>query len=143
VKLYKDAVTRTGGWLTENGIVNLQRVKLIMDKLGDVEDEIFKTRHNREVHFHIFVTLYFVQLKFREDRKYRKEQDRRQKEFQQRGKMSFSAPNIHQLQGDLRPLRPDEHAAQNRNAVDTRNEAANAREIFATYLQLQINSCYI
>lgn len=39
------------GYLTENGSVNLDRVQLIMSDLGVVEDEIFKKRHQTELHF--------------------------------------------------------------------------------------------
>ena len=49
VRLYKDCVYNTGGWLTENGNVNLMRVQVIVDALGEVEDEIFKKRHSDEV----------------------------------------------------------------------------------------------
>ncbi|KAI4467869.1 3' exoribonuclease [Holotrichia oblita] len=51
VSLYKDAVYKTGGFLTENGDVNLERVQLIMTQLGKAEDEIFKTRQQKEIHF--------------------------------------------------------------------------------------------
>ncbi|KRY67963.1 5'-3' exoribonuclease 2, partial [Trichinella pseudospiralis] len=48
VNLYKDCVYRTGGYLTENGFVNLKRVQLIMSELGKMEDEIFRIRQERE-----------------------------------------------------------------------------------------------
>lgn len=51
VTLYKDCVYRTGGWLTDSGEVNLERVQLIMSELGKAEDEIFKTRQQRELSF--------------------------------------------------------------------------------------------
>ncbi|KRZ69200.1 5'-3' exoribonuclease 2, partial [Trichinella papuae] len=51
VNLYKDCVYRTGGYLTENGFVNLKRVQLIMSELGKVEDEIFRVRQEREIQF--------------------------------------------------------------------------------------------
>jgi 5'-3' exoribonuclease 2 len=60
VKLYKEMVYKTKGlvlffvlrsmqalsysWLTEDGDVNIDRVKIIMKELGQVEDEIFRTR---------------------------------------------------------------------------------------------------
>lgn len=61
VKLYKEMVYQTGGcifknifffkikykilsWLTQDGEVNIERVKIIMTRLGEVEDEIFKQR---------------------------------------------------------------------------------------------------
>ncbi|KRX74600.1 5'-3' exoribonuclease 2 [Trichinella sp. T6] len=55
VKLYKDCVYRTGGYLTENGFVNLKRVQLIMSELGKVEDEIFRQRQEREAMNNIFL----------------------------------------------------------------------------------------
>jgi 5'-3' exoribonuclease 2 len=44
VKLYKQMVYQTGGWLTEDGEVNIERVTMIMTELGKAEDEIFKER---------------------------------------------------------------------------------------------------
>ncbi|XP_018324321.1 5'-3' exoribonuclease 2 homolog isoform X2 [Agrilus planipennis] len=51
VRLYKDAVYKTGGWLTDSGEVNLDRVQLIMNELGKAEDEIFKKRQQNELAF--------------------------------------------------------------------------------------------
>lgn len=51
VNLYKKAVYRTGGYLTENGYVALNRVQLIMSELGEAEDEIFKRRQQNELNF--------------------------------------------------------------------------------------------
>uniref|UniRef100_A0A8C2Z949 5'-3' exoribonuclease n=1 Tax=Cyclopterus lumpus TaxID=8103 RepID=A0A8C2Z949_CYCLU len=44
VTIYKDVVHKTGGYLTENGYVNLERVELIMQAVGVAEDNIFKKR---------------------------------------------------------------------------------------------------
>lgn len=44
VKLYKNMVYQTGGWLTNDGVINIDRVKIIMNELGKVEDQIFKER---------------------------------------------------------------------------------------------------
>lgn len=51
VNLYKKAVHRTGGYLTENGYVAMNRVQLIMSELGEAEDEIFKRRQQNELNF--------------------------------------------------------------------------------------------
>ncbi|KAJ9576834.1 hypothetical protein L9F63_006608, partial [Diploptera punctata] len=51
VTLYKKAVFKTGGFLTDSGNVNLDRVQLIMADLGSVEDEIFKKRQENEIAF--------------------------------------------------------------------------------------------
>ncbi|CAL7949582.1 unnamed protein product [Xylocopa violacea] len=51
VNLYKKTVYKTGGFLTDSGDVNLDRVQLIMSELGDVEDEIFKKRQQNELAF--------------------------------------------------------------------------------------------
>lgn len=51
VRLYKKAVFKTGGWLTENGVPNLCRVQLIMSELGEMEDNIFKNRQDNELRF--------------------------------------------------------------------------------------------
>lgn len=51
IRLYKAAVYKTGGYLTENGFVELSRVQLIMTELGEAEDEIFKRRQENELNF--------------------------------------------------------------------------------------------
>uniref|UniRef100_A0A914BXC7 5'-3' exoribonuclease n=1 Tax=Acrobeloides nanus TaxID=290746 RepID=A0A914BXC7_9BILA len=51
IKLYKDMVYKTGGWLTDSGEVYLDRVQIMMKKLGEVEDEIFKNRQAKEQRF--------------------------------------------------------------------------------------------
>ncbi|CAH0550389.1 unnamed protein product [Brassicogethes aeneus] len=51
VRLYKDCVYKTGGYLTDSGDVNLERVQMIMLELGKAEDEIFKTRQAKELQF--------------------------------------------------------------------------------------------
>ncbi|XP_063387514.1 5'-3' exoribonuclease 2 homolog [Cydia fagiglandana] len=51
VNLYKKCVFKTRGWITDSGDVNLDRVQLIMDELGQVEDEIFRRRHANELNF--------------------------------------------------------------------------------------------
>nr|XP_022333433.1 5'-3' exoribonuclease 2-like isoform X3 [Crassostrea virginica] len=51
VKLYKSCVRRTGGYLTNSGVVNLERVQVVMTDLGEVEDEIFKRRRETELSF--------------------------------------------------------------------------------------------
>ena len=49
IKLYKRAVYKTGGYLTDSGSVNLERVQLILTELGEVEDEIFKKRRQNDL----------------------------------------------------------------------------------------------
>ncbi|KAF7240414.1 5'-3' exoribonuclease 2 [Varanus komodoensis] len=51
VNIYKNVVHKTGGYLTENGYVNLQRVQMIMLAVGEVEDSIFKKRKDDEENF--------------------------------------------------------------------------------------------
>merc|ERR1740129_2018830 len=51
VTLYKSNVYRTGGFLTDSGLVNPERVQLIMQELGTMEDSIFKDRQRRELDF--------------------------------------------------------------------------------------------
>ncbi|XP_074643566.1 5'-3' exoribonuclease 2-like [Tubulanus polymorphus] len=51
VKLYKSCVHSTGGYLTDSGIVNLERVQVVLSGLGEVEDEIFKKRRQTELDF--------------------------------------------------------------------------------------------
>lgn len=51
IRLYKDCVYKTGGYLTDSGDVKLERVQMIMLELGKAEDEIFKTRQQKELSF--------------------------------------------------------------------------------------------
>uniref|UniRef100_A0A3Q3QNA0 5'-3' exoribonuclease n=1 Tax=Monopterus albus TaxID=43700 RepID=A0A3Q3QNA0_MONAL len=51
VGIYKDVVHRTGGYLTENGFVNLERVELIMQAVGVAEDNIFRKRKEDDENF--------------------------------------------------------------------------------------------
>uniref|UniRef100_A0A8C1WLA1 5'-3' exoribonuclease n=1 Tax=Cyprinus carpio TaxID=7962 RepID=A0A8C1WLA1_CYPCA len=51
VGIYKDVVHKTGGYLTENGFVNLERVELIMQAVGVAEDNIFKKRKDDDESF--------------------------------------------------------------------------------------------
>jgi len=51
IKLYKEAVFKTGGFLTDSGLVNPARVQMIMQELGKAEDSIFKDRQRNELSF--------------------------------------------------------------------------------------------
>uniref|UniRef100_A0A8C6M7F8 5'-3' exoribonuclease n=1 Tax=Nothobranchius furzeri TaxID=105023 RepID=A0A8C6M7F8_NOTFU len=52
VNIYKDVVHKTGGYLTHNGFVNLERVEMIMQAVGVAEDNIFKKRKEDDVRFY-------------------------------------------------------------------------------------------
>ena len=56
------------GFLTDSGLVNPERVQLIMQDLGEMEDEIFKDRQSRELEF----------------RRRNKQKKRREQDFQNR-----------------------------------------------------------
>ncbi|XP_032829989.1 5'-3' exoribonuclease 2 isoform X1 [Petromyzon marinus] len=51
VGIYKNVVHRTGGYLTNSGYVNLERVQLVMEALGEMEDAIFKKRRTDDLDF--------------------------------------------------------------------------------------------
>ncbi|KAK7906649.1 hypothetical protein WMY93_015261 [Mugilogobius chulae] len=51
VGIYKDVVHKTGGYLTQNGFVNLERVELIMQAVGVAEDNIFRKRKEDDESF--------------------------------------------------------------------------------------------
>lgn len=51
IKLYKEMVYEMKGYLTKDGIPELDRVEMIMKGLGKVEDEIFKRRQQDEERF--------------------------------------------------------------------------------------------
>ncbi|XP_076463932.1 5'-3' exoribonuclease 2-like isoform X2 [Babylonia areolata] len=79
VKLYKNAVYKTGGYLTDSGVVALERVQLVMTELGQVEDEIFKKRRDDD-------------LSFKRRMKARKQRDRAQQGYRQRGGLLGPVP---------------------------------------------------
>lgn len=51
VNIYKDVVHKTGGYLTQNGYVNLERVEMIMQAVGVAEDNIFRKRKEDDENF--------------------------------------------------------------------------------------------
>ncbi|XP_002741181.1 5'-3' exoribonuclease 2 [Saccoglossus kowalevskii] len=51
IRIYKTAVFKTGGYLTKDGVVNLERVQMMMTDLGEMEDGIFKKRRSDDVRF--------------------------------------------------------------------------------------------
>uniref|UniRef100_A0A673B1G8 5'-3' exoribonuclease n=1 Tax=Sphaeramia orbicularis TaxID=375764 RepID=A0A673B1G8_9TELE len=51
VNIYKTVVHKTGGYLTQNGYVNLERVEMIMQAVGVAEDNIFKKRKEDDESF--------------------------------------------------------------------------------------------
>lgn len=51
VRLYKDIVHKTGGYLTKNGIVDLSRVEKIMRGIGQMEDQIFRRRRESDLNY--------------------------------------------------------------------------------------------
>lgn len=51
INLYKKCVYKTGGYLTDSGEVELERVEMIMIDLGYMEDNIFKERQKTELRF--------------------------------------------------------------------------------------------
>uniref|UniRef100_A0AAQ5XCD5 5'-3' exoribonuclease n=1 Tax=Amphiprion ocellaris TaxID=80972 RepID=A0AAQ5XCD5_AMPOC len=57
VNIYKDVVHKTGGYLTQNGFVNLERVEMIMQAVGVAEDNIFKKRKEDDLCFFVSLLL--------------------------------------------------------------------------------------
>uniref|UniRef100_A0A0N4Z1P4 5'-3' exoribonuclease n=1 Tax=Parastrongyloides trichosuri TaxID=131310 RepID=A0A0N4Z1P4_PARTI len=51
LKLYKQMASDCGGYLTNNGEVNMSRISAILVELGDAEDEIFRRRQETEERF--------------------------------------------------------------------------------------------
>ncbi|CAF3827113.1 unnamed protein product, partial [Rotaria sordida] len=45
IRIYKDNIPKFKGYLTENGIPNMERVEIILTSIGRMEDEIFMKRH--------------------------------------------------------------------------------------------------
>ncbi|CAF3720070.1 unnamed protein product [Rotaria socialis] len=48
IRIYKDNVPKFQGYLTENGIPNMERVEIILTSIGRMEDEIFMKRHESD-----------------------------------------------------------------------------------------------
>jgi len=51
IRLYKEVVPETHGYLTRSGEVDLPRVQLMLNRLGEVEDGIFKKRREDDLDF--------------------------------------------------------------------------------------------
>uniref|UniRef100_A0AC35U6U7 5'-3' exoribonuclease n=1 Tax=Rhabditophanes sp. KR3021 TaxID=114890 RepID=A0AC35U6U7_9BILA len=51
VRLYKSMADKCGGYLTDNGEINMERMALILEELGNEEDEIFRKRRINEERF--------------------------------------------------------------------------------------------
>jgi len=51
IRIYKDIVHQTGGYLTSDGICNLGRVEKIMRGIGKMEDEIFRKRREGDLRY--------------------------------------------------------------------------------------------
>ncbi|XP_063367692.1 5'-3' exoribonuclease 2 homolog [Cydia amplana] len=101
VNLYKKCVFKTRGWITDSGDVNLDRVQLIMDELGQVEDEIFRRRHANELNF--------------------KAREKAKKRQQQR-------PNFNMLNNtQFAPMAVVGYGASTKPVQNAREEAANLR----------------
>lgn len=80
IGIYKKTVYKTGGYLTKDGTVNLERVQLMLDDLGEMEDAIFKKRREDDLQF-----------------------KRRNEEKQKRMKRNSDVPNW-RLQGEFAPV---------------------------------------
>ena len=48
VRIYKENLPNFQGYLTENGIPNMERVEIILTNIGKMEDEIFMKRHESD-----------------------------------------------------------------------------------------------
>lgn len=51
IEMWKRTLATVDGYLTHNGEINMPRVKLILDELAGLEDEIFRMRGEREESF--------------------------------------------------------------------------------------------
>lgn len=48
IQIYKDNIPKFQGYLTENGIPDMERVEVVLTGIGKLEDEIFMKRHERD-----------------------------------------------------------------------------------------------
>ncbi|CAF0857952.1 unnamed protein product [Brachionus calyciflorus] len=76
VNLYKAMISKSDGYLTDSGDVNLQRAQLILSGIGEVEDDIFKKRQQNELNF----------------RHRQKDRKRQQKEQRERARVGYDLP---------------------------------------------------
>ena len=51
IKIWKQKLPSMGGYLTESGVVDLERLEAIMEGIGILEEEIFRERREREIRF--------------------------------------------------------------------------------------------
>ncbi|KAL2081850.1 hypothetical protein ACEWY4_021668 [Coilia grayii] len=114
VGIYKDVVHRTGGYLTESGFVNLERVELIMQAVGVAEDNIFKKRKEDDENF----------------KRRMKEKKKRMKMEQQRPAFLLPGPFAPQALGGGRD-RPQAVQNARHTAYDMRMQATNQHNMDA------------
>ncbi|XP_071962414.1 5'-3' exoribonuclease 2-like isoform X2 [Antedon mediterranea] len=108
IRLYKTAVHKTNGYLTENGIVNLTRVQMILRDLGEAEDEIFKKRRESD-------------LRFRRNNQNRKRREMQSQQFVPSGFLAPKAIGEDQsghTAKDIRNAVQDGRNQANKNAAD-------------------------
>lgn len=130
VDLYKKCVYRTGGYLTDSGEVNLERVQLILTDLGNVEDQIFKERQRKE-----------QQFKQREKAKRRREEDYNASVMERSGSFKLTPlgkggsnplPIIDNYKQEAANLRNSKNASASQ--VDSRNSRGNKRTASQAHL---------
>lgn len=92
-------------WLTDNGRVHLKRVEMILEELGKVEDEIFRTRQER-------------------DRKFKANQRRRRQQENKTMKPAF----LPQSSSVIAPYAPGE-AVPYISGAEARQQAADHRRV--------------
>ncbi|XP_067941376.1 5'-3' exoribonuclease 2-like [Watersipora subatra] len=51
VRIYKETARQTGGYLSKDGVADLNKVQVVLKALGEAEDQIFKNRRQDEVRF--------------------------------------------------------------------------------------------
>ena len=51
VNIYKKIIYKVGNYLTDSGKVNMEATAMVLNAIGEVEDEIFKARQKDEMDF--------------------------------------------------------------------------------------------
>lgn len=110
VGIYKKVVRETGGYMTRDGVANLNRVEYVMRAIGRMEDSIFKKRREDE-----------CRRRIRDEK--RKHQNKNHRQFGDKARNE--GRNETGLQA---PMAPDQRANQvAKSARAIRQEAAQAR----------------
>ncbi|KAI3645592.1 hypothetical protein MP228_008520 [Amoeboaphelidium protococcarum] len=121
IRLYKDNLQKMGGYLVHKGDVDLQRLQILMEAVGQEEPKIFQDRKKREDE-------HLARQKAREDRYNDRKQDRKQSTISQQDRRAERKANriMEQRSLEVIPInRPDKVKEMNQKFVKETLEQKN------------------